>query len=89
MGKQKAQLVNIQLVGLLFCDLVRIQTLNLQSRNLVLYSVELRGQFECKDKDFFSLSKLELGHYSITALKPRSNKAVHNGSRVSYSPLLT
>ena len=26
-------------------DLVRIQTLNLQSRNLVLYSVELRGQF--------------------------------------------
>ena len=27
-----------------FCDLVRIQTLNLHSRNVVLYSVELRSQ---------------------------------------------
>ncbi len=44
-GKQKIQLVDIQLIGFFFCDLVRIQTLNLQSRNLVLYSVELRGLF--------------------------------------------
>ncbi len=28
-----------------FCDLVRIQTLNLHSRNVVLYSVELRSQY--------------------------------------------
>ena len=28
-----------------FCDLVRILTLNLHSRNVVLYTVELRSQF--------------------------------------------
>ena len=31
--------------GFFACDLVRIQTWNLQSRNLMLYSVELRGRF--------------------------------------------
>lgn len=36
--------------GLLFCDPGRIQTCNRQSRNLIFYSVELRGQKDGKYK---------------------------------------
>ena len=41
--KKQTQPTEKQLIGFVFCDLARIQTWNLLSRNQVLYSVELRG----------------------------------------------
>ncbi len=52
-----------------FSDLVRIQTLNLQSRNLVLYSVELRGQSWRKDIYFISKTKFKQTFKSKIILK--------------------
>lgn len=37
----------------LFCDHGRSRTLNLQSRNLTLYPIELRGRFECANIQIF------------------------------------
>ena len=48
-----------------FCDLVKIQTWNLLSRNQVLYSVELRSQIGLqKYVLIFSLQKVLWKNYS-------------------------
>ena len=55
-GKQKTQLADKQPIGFFFRDLVRIQTLNLYSRNVVLYSVELRSHLMSANIDILSKS---------------------------------
>ena len=56
MGKEKSQTIDKQQFDFLICDLVRILTLNLYSRNVVLYTVELRSLITCKFNTFFYIS---------------------------------
>lgn len=42
---KKTQLLYFKLIAFIKSDLDRIQTCNPQSRNLIFYSVELRGRF--------------------------------------------
>ena len=44
MGKQNSHLPDLQIDDYVICDLGRIQTCNLLSRNQVHYSVMLRGR---------------------------------------------
>ena len=85
----------LALILVLFCDLVRIQTWNLYSRNVVLYSVELRSLLQ-GDLISFARAKILLFYFSLQVLLffyenlnfVPSNKSTNNFKNYSISALI-